>query len=198
MNNNTNITNIVSFLQNTKKIFNRILLDVHTYQDLLTEYFNKHETHINDKNNAIKKLKIISEIFYKSFFNHLSVVNIDNGFEKLIKSVAVNEKENTIKYRGLIKIFGEKYTQTNITVATIDNISINKIYDEKNIKSIIGYELCIGKNKYFMDEIYENNINNIDIFIENRKIILENIEISLITNIDFITKYYNAFLMNIK
>jgi hypothetical protein len=208
--NEKNINDIVNYLDNIKLIFERLLKDVYLYNENLSEFVLYYQKY--DKNNEImsnimiKKLKIISELFYKSVINHLSIINSDHGFgDRLIKPVKEQEQINVIKYCGIKKLYGEKYIQTTINVATIDNMTIKKIFDtEKNNvenctqKSIIGYKLNIGKMEYFFDENYEICIKSINEIIDEKKNILENIENSLATNIDFIQKYKNAFLTNIK
>lgn len=195
---------IINYLDNIKLIFERILKDIYLYNENLSEFVFYCQKF--DKNNKtmidimIKKLKIISELFYKSIINHLSIINNEHGFgEKLIKSVKNKEYTNVIKYCCLKNVYGEKYIQVSSNVATIDNITIEKIFGDK--KSIIGYNFIIGKMTYFLNENYDNiieNIENIENIINNKKNILENIEISLMTNIDFIKKSKNAFLLNIK
>jgi hypothetical protein len=204
--NANNINEIANYLDNIKLIFERLLKDVYLYNENLSDFIIYYQKY--DKNNEImanimiKKLKIISELFYKSVINHLSIINSKHGFgERLIKEVKEqdNERMNVIRYCGMKKLYGEKYIQTTINVATIDNISIKKILNNKNSakESIIGYQLNIGKMEYFLDENYEIRIENINKIIDEKKNILENIENSLTTNIDFIQKYKNAFLANI-
>jgi hypothetical protein len=195
--NTKKINNIVHFLEYAKQILERILGDVQLYENYFDNIIS--DISISEHNSLeneyiIKKLQKISEIFYKSIVNHLSIVNTENGFEKIIKNVTKEEKNITIKFNGMKKLYGEKYIQTNLVVGSIDNISINPMILEE---SIIGYEFCIGKNKYLIDEKYDKYIKDINILIKEKKNIIENIEISLITNIDFISKYINAFLTNI-
>jgi hypothetical protein len=194
-----NINNISNYLDDIKLIFERILKDVYLYNENLSEFILYCQKY--DKNNEImanimrKKLKIISELFYKSVINHLSIINSDHGFgDRLIKPIKEHEKINVVKYCGMKKLYGEKYIQTSINVATIDNMTIKKICE----KSMVGYKLDIGNMEYFFDENYKFHIKSINEIIDEKKNILENIEISLTTNIDFIKKYKNAFLTNIK
>jgi hypothetical protein len=192
---------IINYLDNIKLIFERILKDIYLYNENLSDfilYFQKY-----DKNNEImeniliKKFKTISELFYKSVTNHLSIINNEYGFgDKLIKSVKENDEVNIIKYSGMKKLYGEKYIQVISNVATIDNISIEKNFNSE--KSIIGYNIYIGKLTFLFNEKYNNFMENISDIISEKKNTLENIEISLISNIDFIKKYKNAFLINIK
>jgi hypothetical protein len=194
--NNKDVNNIISYLENTKLILSRIIEDIQLYNKHLDIILDQHEKTKNGCNQIlIKKIKVITQIFIGSVINHLSIVDINNGFEKLIKNITENEINNTIYYCGMKKICGEIYIKTNMVVATIDNISINKIFCDK--KNITGYEFNIGKNKFFINNNYEkyiDNIDNINEFIENEKNTLEKIEICFATNIDFIMKYKNAFL----
>jgi hypothetical protein len=197
-----NIKEIISYLDTAKSIYEILLKDIYIYNDNLTEFLLYYQKF--DKQNdiileiLIKNIKILTELLFKSISNHLSVMKSSYGFgEKIIKPVKEEENNNIIKYNGIKKVYGTKYIQTSINVATIDNISIEKCGE----KSIEGYKFSIGNIEYFLDEKWENIIKDIkktEKFINERKNILENIEISLMTNIDFIAKYKNAFLESIK
>lgn len=186
---------IINYLDNAKLVLERILKDVYLYNDNLSEFILHCQKY--DKNNdiieniMIKKFDIISELFYKSVTNHLSIINDEYGFGgKIIKPVTKNEQVNIVKYCGVKKLYGEKYIQMISNVANIDNITFEK--------SIEGYILYIGKMTFFGNEKSNISLKNISDIINNKKNILENIEILLMTNIDFIKKYKNAFLSNIK
>jgi hypothetical protein len=176
MNNKNEIDNIINHLENIKLIFKRIIGDINMYKKNLILY-----------NYCLTKMHIyISDIFYKSVINHLSFVNNMYGTdERLIKNVSVCEKSNIIKYFYSKNLAKSNSMQTKIiNVATIDNMSIEK--------SIMGYKICIGKMNYNIT-VDIKNIENI----EKINDILDDLEISLITNIEFIEKYKNAFLENI-
>jgi hypothetical protein len=192
--------NVINFLTNVKNITMCILQDVYTYSNNLQDFLQYYQNLSGDDlilHMMVKRLEIISELFYKSVINHLSVYSCEYGINnKLIKPVDPEcGKTTTIKHFGMKKTFGSRQMQNTINVGTLDNISIHKVIDE-NI--VISYNVMIGELTYVIDINSKNvHMNIIDIAnaIQN---ILEDIEISLNTNIEYIKKCIFVFKTNIK
>ena len=111
-----NIDNIKSRLQNVKLIYERLLDDINLYQKYLENLSNEisclSESEQNHKFDFNNKLENISEIFYQNIQNHLSIVDIDNGFTKMIPNVDSNGYESIINFVGNQKIFGNNFIKT--------------------------------------------------------------------------------------
>lgn len=194
--------NIVNYLTNVEKITVSILQDVYIYSQNLQNFLECNQFQSNDDviyYMMIKRLEIISELFYKSITNHLSFYNCEYGIcSKLIKPVEIEcGKTTTIKHYRMLKTFGSRMIQSTINVATLDNISIHKIIDE-NI--VVGYNILIGELTYTINinSKPKNSHASIIDTINAIKNILDDIEISLDTNIEYIKKCLSNFKTNIK
>jgi len=95
---------IIQYLLIIQLIIKRLIGDVNVYYKHLSDFENNND-----------KLLVAFELFYKSFKNHLSIVNNEFGIgNKLIQPITKENGNTTvIKYN-------------NIIIATIDNISIDK------------------------------------------------------------------------
>lgn len=194
--------NIINFLTNIEKIIKCILQDVYIYSKNLQSFLECVQLQFQSNNETthymiIKKLEAISDLFYKSVTNHLSIQNCEYGIcNKLIKPVEPEYgKTTTIKHYGSKKTFGSRQIQNTINVATLDNISVHKIIDE-NI--VTGYNMMIGELTYVININSKNNHASIIGIINDIKNILDDIEISLDTNIEYIKKCVFVFTTHIK
>lgn len=190
---------IITFLETFEKIIRRLLQDVYTYADNLHKILEYYQNHDNDMifEMIVKRFHVISELFYKSVKNHLSISSDEYGItEKIIKDT--NEcrgKTTTLKYYGTKKSYGTIQIQNTINVATLDNISIESIYDDNDV---IGYNIMIGELAYVININLKNDDENIINIVNNVLNILEDIEISFTTNIEYIKKCVSVFETNIK
>ena len=190
---------IIIFLELFEKVIRRLLKDVYTYMNNLHKFLEIYQSCSNIEFYEIMEnhLITISELFYKSMKNHLSISNNEYGIsDKIIKEVNCDfGKTTTIKYCGTKKSYGVINIQNTINVATLDNITINKIVNKKDDK-VLGYDVMIGELNYKIDINLKNeNINDIINKIINN---LEDIEICFESNIEYIKKCVSIFETNIK
>lgn len=194
------IENITKYLDNIKLILGKLLEDIYFFNDQLLEfkqYCSKYD--LNNKETSkiiIQRFETILILFYQYFSNHLSFVNIKDENNKIIKLLTDTEKQTTFKIRGTKKMKDFRYLQTTFNIVTVDNISVNKLFDDE--EKLIEIPICIGNIKYSLKNIPCKNMGNIELHINNQFETLGDIEFSLNTNINFITKYINAFSQNIK
>jgi hypothetical protein len=176
---------MVEYLKNIRLIFGRLLEDIYFMNDQINnfkKYCGAYNFNVENKQYFFFiKYSTILNLFYQCFSNHLSFINIGNGGEiKLIKENINNTHNTTMKFNITKKINQFKYIRTSNNLI-IDNVSINLING--------NVEIIIGHIKYILKNEINNNITNIDLYINNQCEILSNIESSVITNINFISKY---------
>jgi hypothetical protein len=170
-----NPNKLINLLLTIKSVYERLAKDICQYAqqiETFQEYY--HQFDLNDDTMLavmVKRLKKISELFYITFFNHLSgTVNVNGVGEKIIKPATQEYgTTTTMRYQNICKIcsdcsncnkkkchgkdrsFGCKDSlkvQTTINIATYDNVSIVENLDDD---VLIGYTIVIGKLSYNID-----------------------------------------------
>lgn len=244
--------NLIDMMETVKSIYERIAKDVCQYAKELEKfqiYYQKYN--LNDDvmlNVMYLKLDRLLNLFYTSVYNHLSVTTNVRGIGDLIIKPVRQEygTSTTLKYQNICdssnpnkptNTFNNTFNtvsakqkikvQTTVSVATYDNMSIDKIINCNN-NSFGGYELVVGKLSYkiknyqsipniknmvdVLDTCIDDNLygytqveavtsKSIELlydFVDEQIETLSDIEMLLMTNIDYINKYIKRFLSNIK
>lgn len=171
-----NPNKLINLLLNIKSVYERLTKDVCQYAQQIEsfqDYYNQFDLNDDDMLAVmIKRLKKFSELFYITFFNHLSgTSNVHGVGEKIIKPATQEYgTTTTMRYQNICKIcsdcsdckkkkchgkdrsFGCKDSlkvQTTINIATYDNISIVENLDDDDVLN--GYTITIGKLSYSVD-----------------------------------------------
>lgn len=237
---------LIELLDTVKSLYERLIGDVCQYAEELEKFqdfyqrFNLNNETMFDVMNT--KLNRLLTLFYIVVHNHLSITTSVKGIgDKIVKPVKQEYgTSTTLLYQNLCKscdkcdtdIGGIKFSgfrenrlkvQSTISIATYDNISIEKMLDNG---LFLGYLLTIGKLSYpiknFLGlgtitqlvttvttvtsdpntdtyEIQQNetlttdSIKTLFEFVDNQIKTLGDVETILVTNIKYIDKYLKKF-----
>lgn len=168
---------IIDLLKTVKIIYERLSKDVYHYAKELEKFQDYYQRYDLNNGIMLKimeeKLNKILHLFFVSVKNHISITtNVKGIGERIIKPVKEEYgTTTTIKYQNICKICMSDYNfnngdvncslsksrfsgignilkvQSTINIATYDNISIEKYYDNC---TFIGYILTIGKLSYII------------------------------------------------
>lgn len=227
---------LIELLEMIKSLYERLTKDVCLYAkelQKLQDYYQRFDLN-NDAMLEVMKTRLekLLILFYTVLLNHLSATTNVRGIgEKIIKPVKQEYgTSTTIKYQNICKTSAEyngannsRYTgcrdfmkiQTTINIATYDNISIAKIFEDNVPK---GYVLTIGKLTYNIlnyntlelkhtvrvessynfpyDEVEKLTTTSIETlyeFVDNQIRTLGDVESCLVTNIEYVNKYLKKF-----